>query len=223
MAKLFLVRHGQAAFGEDNYDQLSELGHQQARWLGEYFRERGVTFKRALAGGLMRQQDTAKSLLAATENPPPLDTHPGLDEYDGHALYTSHTGSADVAGHQKRDAVDYWRTFRGAYQGWVDGTLVGEHESWADFGGRIHQALSTVCTGLSREDNVLAVSSGGVIGTTIAGLLQTAPRSAIELNFQFRNSAFCEIIVGRSEWRLSTFNALPHLDRPDRRDAITFV
>ena len=31
MAQFYLVRHGQASFGTDNYDRLSELGHQQAR------------------------------------------------------------------------------------------------------------------------------------------------------------------------------------------------
>ena len=31
MAELFLVRHAQAAFGTDDYDRLTELGHRQAR------------------------------------------------------------------------------------------------------------------------------------------------------------------------------------------------
>ena len=37
LAELTLVRHGQASFGAANYDQLSDLGMQQSRWLGEYF------------------------------------------------------------------------------------------------------------------------------------------------------------------------------------------
>jgi broad specificity phosphatase PhoE len=31
MGQIYLVRHGQASFGSANYDQLSELGHEQAR------------------------------------------------------------------------------------------------------------------------------------------------------------------------------------------------
>ncbi len=46
MALLFLVRHGQASFGQAHYDQLSDQGRQQARWLGEYFAGRGLKFKR---------------------------------------------------------------------------------------------------------------------------------------------------------------------------------
>ncbi|MGT2494736.1 phosphoglycerate mutase family protein [Cupriavidus basilensis] len=64
MATLFLVRHGQASFGAANYDCLSDTGRQQARWLGEYFRERGIAFKRVVAGSLVRQQDTAMEILA---------------------------------------------------------------------------------------------------------------------------------------------------------------
>ena len=36
MANLFLVRHGQASFGADDYDRLSPTGHEQSRLLGEY-------------------------------------------------------------------------------------------------------------------------------------------------------------------------------------------
>ena len=35
MALLTLVRHGQASYLQQNYDELSPLGEQQARMLGE--------------------------------------------------------------------------------------------------------------------------------------------------------------------------------------------
>ena len=63
MAKLFVVRHGQASFGAEDYDALSDLGRQQARWLGDYFAERGIRFQRAMSGSLKRQRDTARELL----------------------------------------------------------------------------------------------------------------------------------------------------------------
>ena len=37
MGTLYLVRHGQASFGADNYDQLSPLGHEQGVRLGRYW------------------------------------------------------------------------------------------------------------------------------------------------------------------------------------------
>jgi len=39
MSLVYLVRHAQASFGAQDYDRLSELGRQQARWLGGYFAE----------------------------------------------------------------------------------------------------------------------------------------------------------------------------------------
>ena len=47
MSELFLVRHAQASFGKADYDQLSELGVNQSRWLGEYFRRQGIEFTKA--------------------------------------------------------------------------------------------------------------------------------------------------------------------------------
>ncbi|MGO4333107.1 histidine phosphatase family protein [Cupriavidus sp. M-11] len=247
MATLFLVRHGQASFGAANYDCLSATGRQQARWLGEYFRERGVAFKRVIAGSLTRQQDTALEILAGMGTPGvPLETaaqtpaetlaaaaqealkarvetHAGLNEYDGEALYRSHTGGRDHRAHQNDDYNDYWRTFRAAYQAWTLDQLAGMPESWGDFGGRIRAGLAHAAEGATREDALLVVSSGGAIGRAVADLLGAPAQTAIELNLQFRNTAFCEIIAGRGTQRLLSFNNLPHLERADRRQAITFA
>jgi broad specificity phosphatase PhoE len=42
MGTLYLVRHGQASFGADDYDQLSELGRRQSVRLGEYLARQGL-------------------------------------------------------------------------------------------------------------------------------------------------------------------------------------
>ncbi|WP_454727337.1 MULTISPECIES: histidine phosphatase family protein [Cupriavidus] len=228
MATLFLVRHGQASFGAANYDCLSATGRQQARWLGEYFRDRGVAFTRVVAGSLVRQQDTALEILAGMGTPgvPPetrVETHPGLNEYDGEALYRSHTGGRDHLAHQNEDYNDYWRTFRAAYQAWTLDQLAGMPESWGDFGGRIRAGLAHAAEGATREDALLVVSSGGAIGRAVADLLGAPAQTAIELNLQFRNTAFCEIIAGRGTQRLLSFNSLPHLEHAGRRQAITFA
>jgi len=58
MGSVYLVRHGQASFGADNYDKLSELGHRQCVKLGEYFRHKGLRFDAALVGTLQRQRES---------------------------------------------------------------------------------------------------------------------------------------------------------------------
>ena len=58
MAELVLVRHGQASFGADDYDKLSELGWRQSRWLGEHFARRGAAFDLVVRGSLRRHAET---------------------------------------------------------------------------------------------------------------------------------------------------------------------
>jgi len=222
MATLFLVRHGQASFGSANYDCLSATGRQQARWLGEYFAERGTEFTRVVAGSLSRQQDTAREILAGMGRGDAVETHPGLNEYDGESIFRAYTDTDPIA-HQNGDRVQYWRTFRKAYEAWAGDRLSNAAETWQDFGARVAAGLSHATEGATREQAILVVSSGGAIGRAVADLLGAPTQTAIEMNLQFRNSAFCEIIVGREARRLLTFNALPHLERPGRRDAITFA
>lgn len=223
MALLFLVRHGQASFGSADYDRLSDLGRQQSRWLGEYFRERGLRFKRVLAGSLKRQQDTAGEILGAMGATVPVEIHAGLDEYPAEALYRAHTGGRDQLAHQHADYRDYWRTLKAAMQAWAADELADVPETWAEFGARTGAALGAASAGLGRDDAALVTSSGGAISRAVVDVIGARSATAIEFNLQFRNTGVCEIITGGDAMRLVTFNALPHLDRPDRRGSITFA
>lgn len=64
MTEIYLVRHGQASFGQDNYDVLSELGQQQARWLGEWIAQQPVEFDAIYSGTLERQRHTLEYISA---------------------------------------------------------------------------------------------------------------------------------------------------------------
>jgi peroxiredoxin Q/BCP len=76
----------------------------------------------------------------------------------------------------------------------------------------------------THDDVVLVVSSGGAIGRALADIAGAPARTAIELNLQCRNSGFCELIAGSGgTLRLLSFNNVPHLESPARRQAITFA
>jgi len=51
--------------------------------------------------------------------------------------------------------------------------------------------------------------------------LNADAEAAIQLNLQTRNTGITEIIRGRSAVRLLAFNAVPHLEQPDRAHAVT--
>ncbi len=62
MASIYFIRHGQAAFGEDNYDKLSALGKVQARLTGEYLCKTDVKFDAVYSGSLLRQRETCEQV-----------------------------------------------------------------------------------------------------------------------------------------------------------------
>src|ERR1700691_6585648 len=81
---LYLVRHGQAAFGTDHYDRLTDTGFAQARLLGGYFARRQIRFDAVLTGTLRRQTETAQGIfeghLELVGTSPAREVVPGLDE-----------------------------------------------------------------------------------------------------------------------------------------------
>ena len=89
MGTLYLVRHGQASFGADDYDQLSDLGRRQSVRLGQYLRERygeGLRFNAVLTGTLRRQIGTWQGIAEGGGFDAPHVSWPGLNEYDSHAV-----------------------------------------------------------------------------------------------------------------------------------------
>ncbi len=223
MATLYLVRHGQASFAAENYDRLSPLGLQQSVWLGEYFAERGIVFSHAVCGTLDRQRQTARAILETMGSALAAEEHPGWNEYSGEALYKAYLGDEWAQARAKGDVRAVYRTIKAALEAWSEDRLQGElPETWRGFGERVAAAMQSACAGLPNDAVVLAASSGGAIGRGVADLLQAPARAAIELNLQFRNSGYCEIFFSQRSMRLVSMNCVPHLDRSDRRDAITY-
>ncbi|MCI5043647.1 MAG: phosphoglycerate mutase family protein, partial [Aquisalinus sp.] len=67
MATIYLIRHGQASFGAEDYDKLSTLGERQAEILGQYFRTCNIHLDAAYSGDLSRQRRTAEIALNSQE------------------------------------------------------------------------------------------------------------------------------------------------------------
>jgi len=223
MATLYLVRHGQASFAAENYDRLSALGRRQSVWLGEYFAERGIAFARAVCGTLERQRETARAILETMGSTLTAAEHPGWPEYSGEALYKAYLGDEWASARAKGDVRAVYRTIKAALADWSQGKLQGPlPETWSGFGERVAAAMQDACSGQRDDVHVLAATSGGAIGRGIADLLQAPAQTAIELNLQLRNSGFCEIFFSPRSMRLISFNCVPHLERGDRREAITY-
>ena len=222
MAELYLVRHGQASFGAENYDQLSPLGKQQASWLGQYFGERDIRFDQVIIGTQLRHRQTADGICGAMAQTLDYSEHPGLNEYDFYALFnalgTEHAELKRLAGGNKRD---FYKGLKEVLQLWSTDKLDGDlPESWAEFAERVGAARQYIQQ--SGGQRILVVSSGGPIGMMTRQVLDASANTAIELNFQIRNASFTHFYLNQRTVRLASFNNIPHLDQAGRLNAISY-
>lgn len=217
MGTLYLVRHGQASFGADDYDQLSPRGHEQAVRLGAYWRERGLQFDAVLCGTLRRHAQTLQGIQQGLEGTPEPLLVPGLNEYDSHALihcvHPMPLPRPDTPELYKQ----HFRLLCDAMAQWMAGTISpAGMPCWDDFSGGVRAALDHVRRQHTGH-NVLLVSSGGPIAAAVGEVLCTPPEVTIALNMRIRNSAVTEFSVSPKRLMLQTFNTLPHLDTPEHR------
>ncbi len=224
MGTIYLVRHGQAAFGTEHYDRLTDLGFAQARLLGGYFGRRNIRFDAVFTGTLRRQSETAQGIFEGHPElgtSPLQETFPGLDEYKPEAIMMALTGTfpAPALAAARRDPVvvrEHFRVLREALLAWAEGRTKPEGMPvWQAFQD---SAVAALVEARQRfpDGNVLIVSSGGPIAAVVAATLSAPPATAVELNLRIRNSSLSEFAATPRRHNLISFNGLPHLDtHPD--------
>jgi broad specificity phosphatase PhoE len=222
MGTLYLVRHGQASFGSDNYDQLSALGQRQCERLGAYFRSRGRRFDAAITGTLVRQTQSLDAIAAGLGGAPEPLRLPGLNEYDSHAVISALHPQPLAKPDSPERYRQHFRILREGLAAWMAGrTQPAGMPSYADFVAGVEAALDHV-RGLG-DAEVLMVSSGGPISTAVGRVLGVAPEVTIDLNMRIRNSAVTEFHFNPKRHALVTYNTLPHLDADEFADWVTFT
>lgn len=231
MGVIHVVRHGQAAFGTEHYDRLTEIGFTQARLLGAYFARRNIRFDAVFTGTLRRQTETAQGIFEGHPklgSRPLQETFPGLDEYKPEAVMMAFTGNFPAAAPEaaRRDPVvvrDHFRVLREALLAWAeDRTQPEGMPVWQVFQDGAVAALVEARRRFP-DGNVLIVSSGGPIAAIVAAALNAPPASAVELNLRIRNSSLTEFASTPRRHHLVSFNGLPHLDTNPDPTLITYA
>jgi len=223
MGTLYLVRHGQASFGADDYDQLSDLGHRQSVRLGEYFGERGIRFDGLIAGTLRRHKQTLAGILEGMQHAGEHLSWDGLNEYDSEAvLATVHPGKLEKPTTPEMYR-HHFRLLRDGLARWMAGSTQPKGmPTWQEFVAGVAGALDHVRANHYGQQ-VLIVTSGGPISTAVGHVLGTRPEVTIDLNLRIRNTAITEFAFTPKRHMLVGFNALPHLDAPQYRDWVTYT
>lgn len=227
---LLLVRHGQASFGSDDYDRLSELGHAQARRLGAWLQSHGRRPARVIGGGMRRHRETWAAMAEAWEgfgDPLPEPEHdPALAEFDHHAVITGflrdnpgHPATGMLSGSRRPEPREVLDLLVAAITRWSQGGAIGGGESWTVFRERAIDALQRIDARAGGEE-VWVVSSGGVISQLVRHALQAPDDTAVRLNLALRNSALTELKAHDGRWHLHSWNEVPHLSQ--QRDMWTY-
>jgi len=233
MGILYLVRHAQGSFLEDNYDKLSPLGEAQARLLGEYWVRRNIIFDRICTGPRVRQKNTVKLVSesynrAGLKFPAPhvlaefdefpgeaviARSLPGLLENEQH-IRDLHSAFESASGPAVRRAT-FQKLFEVVIGRWVRGELCPPGvETWLEFCSRVNSGLEKFLTAGVRGERVAIFTSGGPIAVAMQRALHLSPERTMQMSQMSRNSSWSEFLFSAERFTLSSFNFHGHLDDP---------
>ncbi|WP_418061593.1 histidine phosphatase family protein [Pimelobacter simplex] len=217
MGVLLLVRHGQASFGADDYDVLSETGWEQGRTLGRWLAvQDGPLPVSAVHGGMRRHRETWEALAEGAGLSLTADVDEDWAEFDHTAVLARHAALTGGVVDHGVDRRAFQEQFEISTAHWsAAGPDAGYPEPYDAFVARAQAALHAAA---ARPGPTLVVTSGGVIAA-LAALLVVPEGGAgtvlgpvwARFNTVIANTSVTRVIVGRTGARLLTFNEHPHV------------
>lgn len=235
MGSIYLVRHGQASFGADNYDVLSPLGFRQSEALGQHLAQLDLRLDRCLSGEMQRQQHTAQTAIQhIRENglqAPDLEIDSAFNEFDADAvirallpdIQADEPNALEVMRNPLESRAEFQRLFALLIGRWIS----GEHdqpglESWDGFVERVANGLQRLLSEADKRQNIAVFTSGGTITALLHLITGVSADKAFELNWQIINTSLSRLKFRGSEVVLASFNSQVHLDLLKAPELITY-
>jgi broad specificity phosphatase PhoE len=223
MSRIYLVRHGQAAFGTDDYDRLTETGIAQCRQLARHWRAIGRPVDLVFSGTLRRQRESAETFAqaAAEQGGAALTVQSlaGIEEYDYLALLAAHGGvvpGSDIA----LDRRAFHRRLSAALQAWASGEL-GPVEPFGLFRDRCAAALTTLLRETGRGRTAVLFGSAGSLAAAMQPALGLGDRDLLRLKLTFFNTGVSSLLFDGETITIESLNAVSHLEQPAFMKLIT--
>lgn len=211
MSVLLLVRHGQASWGAEDYDRLSETGERQCRVLGAALAARGVAPDVLVRGAMRRHRQTAEATAAAAGWTVEVREDDGWNEFDHRQMLELHPSGVGQDEEMTREQFQRW--FEEATLRWTGGEHDHEYdESFADFGARVEAALRRILDSLEPKQTAVVFTSGGPIAWVAASLLGGGAHLWTQLNPVTINASLTKVVLGRRGSTLVGFNDHGHLE-----------
>jgi broad specificity phosphatase PhoE len=199
MPAIYLLRHGQASFGTENYDVLSELGRQQAQVASQELVRRGLRSPVVISGSLQRQIDTAaiaaENLQVDLQKPDPR-----FDEFDAHAAVNTFLG--DPLATEGMSSTEFQQHLDAVMATWMDNS----HKHWQDFSDGAFEALTELAASLPKGSDAVIATSAGVTAVLAGRLLGADTQGVIAMNRVSVNASITSIVSGSRGLSLVSFN-----------------
>lgn len=215
MATIYLIRHGQASFGADDYDKLSELGCRQASVAGEYLAQCGISFDAIYSGNLLRQRETAQ--LAAASQPEELELRidPRFNEIENDEqlkylvpeVVKSNPAVQELMERGLSSSKDYQKVIKAVFNYWVSPQCADARvQSWQDYSQGVSQALHDVMVEQGSGKTVGIFTSGGTIATIVAQVLGLTGEQTYRFYEPIFNCSVTQLFYTGTRVSLSYFN-----------------
>lgn len=234
MASIYLVRHGQAGFDKLDYDQLSDLGHQQGALVGQSLLARSIEATLVVHGAMRRHRETMQGAQKTWHTYGPIIEDAGFNEFDSDDIIAAAHAELNIPGYRKQGIGSHklvQKTVLGAYlmkqanpkkafqalfSTSIDRWISGKHdddyiESWPQFTQRCRQALFDAIEKANGKD-VVIFSSGGPITAIIQHCLGLSDHYAFQFNWTLVNAGITQLLYNsQGKISLASCNEQEHL------------
>lgn len=220
MANLLIIRHGQASFGAENYDQLSPLGQRQADLTGEFLHQMGTRFSAAYSGDLSRQRETGERILDQLDEAPDLIVDPRFNEVQTDEqikimmplLVERDARFAELVATMDTDTKSFQKIIETVFNYWVSPECdVSGIQSWKDYHGGVVSAFEGAMASAAAGTDTAIFTSGGTIATIVGHVLKLTSDRVYEFYEPVFNCSVTRIIFNSRKCSMSTFNDVGHL------------
>ena len=234
MTVIYLIRHGQASFGQANYDQLSKLGEQQAIHLGNSLAKRIEKFDSVCIGTMLRHEQTAERVLAGFDcdlESMNVQYFEGWNEYDHQELlavlrpeFREPESMMSFIRQQENPKKVMEDSFNAAIRRWMSADYDAEYsETWAQFQARVHDALKQTIVYAKGGQSTLVFTSGGPISLIAQHFLGVPPEQLMKLNWTLLNCGVSKLVVTPSRTILASLNEHTHFESSENKHFLTYT
>ena len=210
MSLLLLVRHGQASWGEADYDRLSETGVRQSKTLGASLAARRVEPALVVRGSMRRHRETADAVKAGAGWSADVVEDPDWDEFDHLSTLAGAVLFEHLDGEPAGERV---RRFNASIDRWASGNHDDEYaENVTAFRARVESACARTIDRLGPGETAVVLTSGGPVSWTTARLVGGGPTVWASLSRVVVNTSVTKVLVGSRGTTLVSFNDHAHLE-----------